>query len=64
LDVQIQYQGPCMWALIETDAPLTNRRFCIRGTGQAFKGNEGKYIGTFQLRNGDFVFHLFEERKK
>jgi DNA-directed RNA polymerase subunit RPC12/RpoP len=63
LTVQTQRETPYIWALIETDAPLTTRRFCIRGTGEAFKGNEGKHIGTFQLRNGDLVFHLFEGKK-
>jgi hypothetical protein len=64
LTVQTQNNAPYIWALIETDAPLTTRRFCLRGTGHTFKGNEGKYIDTFQLENGGLVFHLFEERKK
>jgi DNA-directed RNA polymerase subunit RPC12/RpoP len=63
LTVQSQEGLPLIWALIETDAPLTTRRFCIRGTGHTFKGNEGKYIGTFQLQNGDLIFHLFEGKK-
>jgi DNA-directed RNA polymerase subunit RPC12/RpoP len=64
LTVQLQKDRPRIGAMIETDAPLTAREFCIRGTGHAFKGNEGKYIGTFQVRDGDLVFHLFEGRKK
>jgi DNA-directed RNA polymerase subunit RPC12/RpoP len=64
LTVQTQNNAPYVWALIETDAPLTTRRFCLRGTGHTFKGNEGKYIGTFQLGGGELVFHLFEEGRK
>jgi DNA-directed RNA polymerase subunit RPC12/RpoP len=63
---QVNYlkETPCIWAIVDTDAPLTTRRLCIRGTGRTFRGNEGKYIGTFQFDNGALVFHLFEERKK
>jgi DNA-directed RNA polymerase subunit RPC12/RpoP len=61
--VQIQDGTPCLWAIVDTDAPLTTHRLCIRETGHIFKGNEGKYIGTFHYAN-DFVFHLFEERQK
>jgi DNA-directed RNA polymerase subunit RPC12/RpoP len=57
-------ETPCIWAIVDPDAPLTTRRLCIRGTGHAFKGNEGKYIGTFQTDNVALVFHVFEERKK
>jgi DNA-directed RNA polymerase subunit RPC12/RpoP len=64
LTVQTQKEGPCIWAIVDTDAPLTTRRLCLRGTGHIFRGNEGKYIGTYQLDSGPFVFHLFEERKK
>jgi DNA-directed RNA polymerase subunit RPC12/RpoP len=63
LTVQIQRGIPCIWAIGDTGALLTPRRLCIRGTGRTFKGNEGKYIGTFQLDNGDLVFHVFEERR-
>jgi DNA-directed RNA polymerase subunit RPC12/RpoP len=55
-------QTPCIWAIVDTDAPLTTRRLCIRGTGHAFKGNEGKYIGTCQIDSEFLVFHLFEEK--
>jgi DNA-directed RNA polymerase subunit RPC12/RpoP len=63
LTVQTQKETPCLWAMVETDAPLTTRKFCIRGTGHPFKGNEGKYLGTFRLQGGDLVFHLFEGKK-
>jgi hypothetical protein len=64
LTIQIQGGVPRMWVIVDTDAPSVYRYFCMRRTGHAFKGNEGKYIGTFQLDNGTLVFHVFEERKK
>jgi DNA-directed RNA polymerase subunit RPC12/RpoP len=63
LTVQMQKGNPCIWAIVETDAPLITRHFCIRSTGYPFNGKEGKYIGTFQSLNGDLVFHLFEGKK-
>jgi DNA-directed RNA polymerase subunit RPC12/RpoP len=64
LAVHTQMERPCIWAIVDPDAPLITRRLCIRGTGHTFKGNEGKYIGTCQVDNEFLVFHVFEERKK
>jgi DNA-directed RNA polymerase subunit RPC12/RpoP len=64
LTVKTQGETPFIWAIVDTSAPSTIRRFCVRGTGHIFKGNEGKYIGTFQLDNGKLVFHLFEGKNK
>jgi DNA-directed RNA polymerase subunit RPC12/RpoP len=64
LTAQTQRGIPYIWAIVDTGAPLTTRRLCLRGTGHTFKGNEGKYIGTFQIDNGTLIFHVFEERQK
>jgi hypothetical protein len=64
LTVQTQGERPFIWAIVDTDAPLTTRRLCVRGAGHTFKGNEGKYIGTCQIDNEFLVFHVFEEIKK
>lgn len=60
LSVQIQRAKPVMWILVDCDSPAVLRRFCLRATGEAFNGNEKKYIGTFQYDN--YVFHVFEEK--
>jgi hypothetical protein len=62
LSVQIQKGRPCIWALVDPDAQSEVRRLCVRGTGHTLKGNEGRYIGTFQAMGGDLVMHVFEER--
>lgn len=60
LCVQVQHGFPHIWAIVDTEKPpRVVRRFCIRGTGQEL-GAVGKYIGTFQVRGGELVFHLFE----
>ena len=63
LCVQTQFNKPCIWALVNPENYKENREFEIFGTGSTIQGDsviERKYIGTFQLDGGEFVFHLFE----
>ena len=63
LCVQTQYEQVCIWALVAPDNEVTDMRFRIFGTGHTFDDNEKwDYVGTFQLRDGRFVGHLFKER--
>jgi len=63
LDVQAQKDVPCIWALVDPAAEREKRVFWVAGTGHALPRDSGAlaYCGTFQLRDGEFVFHLFEE---
>jgi hypothetical protein len=63
LTVQTQKGVPCIWAIVNPSNPSENKLFCYRGTGQLLSGDEGKYIGTFQIENSDLVFHLFEGKE-
>lgn len=60
LSVHTQRGQPFMWAEVDPDAPLVERRFCLRGTGHPFQGSEGGFVGTFLLHDGGLVFHLYE----
>ena len=61
LSVQEQRGEVQLWALIDTEAPKVVYRFALRGTGHPADGLESaRFIGTFQLRDGLLVFHLFE----
>lgn len=61
LSVQAQNQVPCVWALVDTDARMTKRRFHIRGTGHPCEGIVFcPFVGTFQLGGGVFVGHVFD----
>ena len=63
LTVQAQHDEPCLWAIVNPNAPREVRMIDIVGTGHPMfedLGLERKYIGTFQLRDGDLVFHVFE----
>lgn len=61
LDVQVQHDTPCMWAIVETTAPIDMAHFLIRGTGHALPEATSKvdYVATFQVRGGMLVFHMF-----
>lgn len=52
----------CIWALVDTDAPMQVRTFYLVGTGDIFAYNPAalRFIGTALLMRGSLVFHLFE----
>lgn len=64
LTVQSQFNEPEIWALVDPEKEKETRRFAIIGTGHEIPDvvsrNFKKYIGTYQLDNGNFVFHVFE----
>ena len=63
LSVQNQNEEVCIWYLVDTENENEKRYFEIFGTGHNIPvgmGIDREYIGTFQLRNGSLVFHLFE----
>ncbi len=62
LSVQIQGDSPQMWAMVEEESfgRTQRRRFKVVGTGHPITEDGLAFIGTFQLRGGSLVFHLFE----
>lgn len=62
LSVQVQHGEPCVWALVDTDAPLVKRSFRLAGTGHPLPNAPLAHLGTFQLEGGSLVFHLLEVR--
>lgn len=64
LSVQVQDGQPCFWAEVSPNSEPVERTFEIFGTGQDICYDMGvlrKYIGTFQITEGEFlVFHLYE----
>ena len=65
LCAQKQYGTIEMWVLVDPDpdVEIERRHFLLVGTGHehdvAGLTYEG-YVGTFQVRQGTLVFHLFE----
>ena len=62
LSVQEQHGNICLWALVEPGSPTETRKFRFAGTGHPIHETKSslKFIGTFQMYNGDLVFHIFE----
>lgn len=60
LAVQMQGNTPCLWALVDPDAPTKPCRFRLFGTGHPVPEGLGNFIGTFQMMGGGLIWHLFE----
>lgn len=61
LSIQTQNNIPCIWVKVDTSEVLHNRRgFITIGTGEPLPENPIKYIGTYHLSSGQFIFHVFE----
>jgi hypothetical protein len=63
LAVQVQYDNPCLWALVNPERPDTDYIVETFGTGQPIYcdiGVERRHLGTYQVHDGDLVFHVFE----
>ena len=62
LTVQTQGEIPCIWAIVDPEAPPEIRQFHCYGTGHPINIDISKtrYVGTFQLLGGRFIGHLFE----
>lgn len=58
--IQCQNDIPCIWAEVETDNPMMNRRIHIFGTGGPIETENLKYLGTVQQYGGGLVWHIFQ----
>ncbi len=62
LTVKVQHGKPCLWAIVDPDAPTETRSFRVFGTGHEMDIDipHSHYIGTYQLFDGNFLGHVFE----
>lgn len=61
LHVECQDNMPCIWALVNADAPRETRSFRIVGTGHPIPDiADLRHVATFQMADGQLVWHLFE----
>jgi hypothetical protein len=64
LSVQIQNGVPVLWALVDAgpnDARIAKKEIHVYATGETIEESNLNYIGTFQMREGRLVFHVFEK---
>ena len=59
LTVQVQAKKPFIWAVVDPEKPIEQRRFALRGTGHWLHPAGWNYVGSFQMNDGVIVFHLF-----
>jgi len=60
LTVQEQKGIACMWVLHDDTTTRDDMTvITIYGTGHKVPDNPGTYVGTFQIHNGQLVFHVF-----
>ena len=55
-------EAPFIWAICDPAAKLEKRKFRVRGTGHPIDNLSeeiGRYVGSFQMRGGSFVLHVF-----
>lgn len=60
LCVQTQKGVPYIWALVDDKKEAKSKFIMTIGTGHPMPDNPKNYIGTYQLFEGDLVFHVFE----
>lgn len=66
LTVQMQFGTPCLWALVDPNKEKETRTFEVVGTGHEidYSLTTRGYIGTYQLAQGQLIFHVFERFNK
>lgn len=60
LTLQAQRDIPCIWAEVIEENKKVKRTFTTYGTGHELPEYPGEYLGTYQVKNGSGVFHLYE----
>lgn len=64
LSVQLQFDIPCLWALVDEGNQPEDRILVIHGTGNPIDSiDDHTYLGTIQMREGTFVWHVFIKDK-
>lgn len=62
LAVQVQDRIPCVWVQQDEDRHEKERHHIrIYGTGHWMAQDPGVYVGTYQLMDGNLVFHVYQE---
>lgn len=61
LHVDVQREMPCLWAAVDPEEADEGRVIYVRGTGHELgRVAVSKYVGTFQMLDGELVWHVFD----
>ncbi len=62
LHIETQYNTPCLWAMVDELREKEPIKIFTCGTGQPINATvKQEYLGTYQLRGGQFIGHVFKE---
>jgi len=61
LTVQMHKGKPYVFIAVLEDTPARQMKFTLIPTGRDMPDIYGSYVGTFQINDGDQVFHLFHD---
>lgn len=67
LDIQMQYDVICIWALVDPENRLVTRKFRIFGTGHPIEMKDLDslvYLKTVKTRTELFIWHVFEVKNE
>ncbi len=62
LCVEVQFGRVCIWAEVDTELSLLDRKIHTVSTGGPMPVVPLRYIGTYQLSGGSLIYHVYEER--
>ncbi len=60
LKVDVQNDTVCLWAMVDPNAKKEARTFEVFGTGHPMPDFNRRFINTFFVQGGTYVFHAFE----
>lgn len=62
LTVGVQFGKPCLWVKVEQTNSQETINIATYGTGHLIAKEDEKldYIGTYQLHEGQLIFHVFK----
>lgn len=64
ISTAIQRGVLCLWAIVDTEEKMESRTIRIVGTGHEMYSDDLRFIGTVQQMEGQFIWHVFEKRKR
>jgi hypothetical protein len=60
LTIDVQFDNPYIWVLVDPNSPTMDVTFEIFGTGHPIHENKHRsFVGSFQIGDGNLVFHCF-----
>lgn len=66
IKVDRQHQNACIWAIVDPNAKMIDRKYLIKGTGSNIDDidpDKFDHIGTVLIQNDTLVWHIWLEKE-